>query len=180
MPTSASGTRAPSSNQRTRLDHRHCRRPRPLAARSCRVRHVHEPSHRAQRLVHILHERAHDAVPLHSTAPGSRHPSDAGGMHRISSDANRLRSRPVSSQLQRHQVQVGPPGGPHPLLGTFLLCPLEYAHDYATDHIEDWPDCMRKFRDAERTIRLVFVPFIPPLTPLHRLQGSYCSALALC
>ena len=41
-----------------------------------------------------------------------------------------------------------------------MLCPLKYVHDCATDHIEDWPDCTRKFGDAERTIRLVFVSCI--------------------
>lgn len=35
---------------------------------------------------------------------------------------------------------------------------LEYVHDCTTDHIEDWPDRTREFGDAERTIRLVFVP----------------------
>ena len=34
----------------------------------------------------------------------------------------------------------------------------EYAHDCATDHIEDWPNSTREFGDTERTIRLVFAP----------------------
>ena len=33
----------------------------------------------------------------------------------------------------------------------------QYAHDCATDHIEDWPNSTREFGDTERTIRLVFV-----------------------
>ena len=33
-----------------------------------------------------------------------------------------------------------------------------YAHDCAMDHIEDWPNSTREFGDAERAIRLVFMP----------------------
>ena len=34
----------------------------------------------------------------------------------------------------------------------------DYAHNCATDHIQDWSDHTQEFGDAERTIRLVFAP----------------------
>ena len=43
-------------------------------------------------------------------------------------------------------------------LATWHLPWSRHAHDCATDHIEDWPDCRRAFGESERTIRLVFVP----------------------
>ena len=43
-------------------------------------------------------------------------------------------------------------------LATWHLPWSRHAHDCATDHIEDWPDCRRAFGETERTIRLVFAP----------------------
>ena len=37
---------------------------------------------------------------------------------------------------------------------------INYAHDCNTDHIEGWDNNTREFGDAERTIRLMFVPCI--------------------
>ena len=46
----------------------------------------------------------------------------------------------------------------HRFRATWDRKPTEYAHDCATDHVEDWPGRLREFGDAERRIHITFAP----------------------